>query len=194
MSRHDWRAGTGSSRLATARAYCSRHSRVLDALSGGDHDSLEQGVRVLGDASVRRPVLDVVSDDDLVAWCEQDTGRDILGSRQSLPSSSGRMRSPHRDGSRSRCGSWRRRALYVHWSSQDLAPRHLVRHLFINRAQSRLYPIRRHARSLKLSRTSRGNGAAPALLQPSSTRTPPSHRLQIERLRMAPRAGADQTH
>ena len=47
---------------------------ALDALCGGDQNSLEQGVRVLRDASVRKPVLDVVSDDGLVAWVDQDPG------------------------------------------------------------------------------------------------------------------------
>jgi hypothetical protein len=52
---------------------------VLDTLCGGDQDSLAQGVRALRDASVRKPVLDVVSDDALIAWCDQEPALRYVG-------------------------------------------------------------------------------------------------------------------
>jgi hypothetical protein len=52
---------------------------VLDVLCGGPPDSLEEGVSLLRDGAVRKPVLDAVSDNDLIAWCDREPGLRYAG-------------------------------------------------------------------------------------------------------------------
>ncbi|HTM35323.1 MAG TPA: hypothetical protein VL156_01130 [Terriglobales bacterium] len=45
---------------------------ALDGLCGGDVKELEQGIRILEDVGIRKHALAVVSDEDLVRWCDQE--------------------------------------------------------------------------------------------------------------------------
>jgi hypothetical protein len=45
---------------------------ALDSICGGDQKELDHGVRILEDVSMRKNPLSIVSDQDLIRWCDQD--------------------------------------------------------------------------------------------------------------------------
>jgi hypothetical protein len=45
---------------------------ALDALCAGTQKALTQGLSILRNASLRKPVLATIPDDELIAWCDQE--------------------------------------------------------------------------------------------------------------------------